>query len=101
MWDKFLDYGQRTTNVSRRVDRHDEQLTEIREDIKALQSDFRDMGDAIRYVNDRQERDRDRDAARDENIVLRLEVTLLRAGVGALSPAPPTIAPDAPPQPGD
>ena len=45
------------------------------------------MGDAICYLNDRLIREQERNADRHENMVLRLENALLRAGVGV--PPPP------------
>ncbi len=81
--EKAWDSADKALQVGRRVDKHDEELSEIRADVKALQEALNEMGDAIRYLNDRLVREQERNADRHENMLLRLENALLRAGIGA------------------
>lgn len=101
MLDIPLDYGQRIINITRRLDQHDEAMSRIGSEIKDLRQEVKEMGEAIRYINDQHQHKHDKNAyeaanmRRDLNeLLLRLELALARAGVGALPPAPSGL-PDA------
>ncbi|MBC8143420.1 MAG: hypothetical protein H7Y38_18485 [Armatimonadetes bacterium] len=84
----------------REVDNQRERLDRIESELLCLTQEVRDMGDAMRYLHDQQVRERDRedarreqDAARYGTLALRLENTLLRAGLGVLAMPPMDILP--------
>ena len=90
MWDKILDYTQRLININARVDKSDERTAALKQEVSEMKTEIVMLTEAIRIIRGEQLQDRQNAAYERENLLLRLEVALLKQGRGELTPAPPT-----------
>ncbi len=91
MIEKIVQTFQDVLNLNNRVTRQDERIERLEKRLDAIQDKLEKVGEAVRYMNDRHERDMS-DLRRDNaDLVLRLENVLLRAGIG-VSPTPSPFA---------
>ena len=76
-----------------RVDRQEEAITELRQEVKELNQKVADLSTFVRQLANELQRDRENAAKDRENLLLRLELALVKSGREL--PPPPAANSDA------
>lgn len=87
MWDKIIEYGKQILALASTQQKHGEQIKELQENIKEIREDVRglryevsELSRLVEHVILELQRDREIAQRDRENLLLRLEVALLKSG---------------------
>lgn len=92
LWDQLVEYFKQVIAVTRRVDGHDGELKELRDENKDMQAEMRTMAASMRELEYQVQQLRENAVHEREKLLLRLDNVLLRAGVDQQQIQPPPNA---------
>lgn len=90
--DQFIGFVKQLIAVTRRVDNHDDDLSALRDENKAMQAEMRMMATSIRDLEYQVQQMRENAVHEREKLLLQLDNHLLRAGLDLKQIQPPPTA---------
>lgn len=89
MWKEILEYTNRVINLSQKQKQHEEDIKSLRQEMKALTMRVDQLTDAVQQIAFELRRTQEVSAKDRENLLLRMELALLKSG-RELPPASPS-----------
>ena len=78
MWQRVLDFGKQVFSLTRRVEQHEQETKELRQELATINERLRDQAAQMEMLAYELRREREMAARDRENLMLRLENALLR-----------------------
>ena len=80
MWEKIVEYGKQLFSLTATQQKHSEEIKELRDEVHGLHQEMNDMKRLMELVLMELQRDREMAQRDRENLLLRLELALVKSG---------------------